>query len=951
MKYDDLTVLIPSHSLEDFPQDLTEPQAASLMNGFAVRWHPVLLAGDVFPRWERSDAGSEVRQGRLVIVPTCCNHIPSGWLERSRREGMTVITDITDRQEMLAAVLKPLGDLPEVDPDLVADFLALGTCHLLTELLSRQMRHFSHLDEPHLRRESIAAAQAAVAQDVDTARQRLKHCFDMIQEARERVYGVDCYLLDLCLIAPQMAGAPLLDRVRHPAHFNLLATSKDLQEITTSDVSFRDAMQTAFEEDRACIVGGEWEEAPTSILSLDSVEWQLRKGLAAQQSIDGARSTTWGRRRFGLSRRLPQVLSRLGFVGALHVALDDGIYPDDEQTRLHWEGLDGTAVEAFSRIPLAADSATTFLRFSRRMSESMDHDHAAALVLARWPELKTPWMDDLYRIAKYAPVLGRFVTFTEFFKVTDMAGRIANFHDGDYFSPYLVHSVARQQVDPVSRYQGYWQRRAEYLAGDYCGKLRELLQTQTVAADASVDDVVEAAHPDAGNEEQDQADAAVADYRSQSLKQLSQLLLTGAGNQPGWLVVNPLSFTRRVVVEFERIAASPETQPPVVARQCDDAHHAAVVEIPGCGFVWLPRPERQLPHTTPGKVPVAEPLLLRNEFFEVGISETTGGIAHIKPYTRSPNRLSHQIAFRFPRVRKLLNPEAPDAPPVESYYSEMRMTGTQVLCSGPGLGAIETTGEIVNQENGEVLAGYRQMIQLWRGRPVVDVEIELEIQKMPEGDPWSNYYAVRFAWKHESAVVSRSDQHAPRVVNQERIESPEFIEIADNNDRTTILPMGLPFHRKTGNRMLDTLLVVAGETRRHFHFQVMIDVPFPLQAALDGMSPALTIPTESGPPRSGETGWFFHLDTPHVQLMRILPLRTDPNGKSDAIVSVKGCILRLMETEGRRAVCRLSSFLSAKTARQVDLLGKTIAHPKIEGDEVRIEIAPFEVCDVELTFG
>jgi alpha-mannosidase len=347
-------------------------------------------------------------------------------------------------------------------------------------------------------------------------------------------------------------------------------------------------------------------------------------------------------------------------------------------------------------------------------------------------------------------------------------------------------------------------------------------------------------------------------------------------------------------------------------------------------------------------VPVAEPLTLRNEFFEVGLSEATGGITHIKPYTRSPNRLSHQIAFRFPRTRKLKNPEAPDAPPVESYYSEMRMTGTQVLCAGPGLGEIETIGDIVNQENGEVLASYRQVVRVWRGKPIVEIEIDLDIQKLPEGDPWSNYYAVRFAWKHESAVVSRSDQHAPRIVNHERIESPEFIEIADNNDRTTIVPMGLPFHRKTGNRMLDTLLVVAGETRRKFRFQVMVDVPFPLQAALDGMSPSLVVPTESGPPRSGDTGWFFHLDTPHVQLMRILPPRLDPKSSSPA---AKGCILRLMETEGRRAVCKLSMFLTPRTVRQVDLLGKTIAHPKIEGDEVRIEIAPFEVCDVELTFG
>ena len=38
------------------------------------------------------------------------------------------------------------------------------------------------------------------------------------------------------------------------------------------------------------------------------------------------------------------------------------------------------------------------------------------------------------------------------------------------------------------------------------------------------------------------------------------------------------------------------------------------------------------------------------------------------------------------------------------------------------------------------------------------------------------------------------------------------MEIASSDEeRTTILPLGLPFHRKTGPRMLDSLLVVEGE--------------------------------------------------------------------------------------------------------------------------------------------
>ena len=67
--------------------------------------------------------------------------------------------------------------------------------------------------------------------------------------------------------------------------------------------------------------------------------------------------TTWGRRRFGFTTQLPQILNKFGYHSALHVALDDGVYPDEEQSKIRWEGSDGTVVDAITRIPLAAESA------------------------------------------------------------------------------------------------------------------------------------------------------------------------------------------------------------------------------------------------------------------------------------------------------------------------------------------------------------------------------------------------------------------------------------------------------------------------------------------------------------------------------------------------------------------------------------------------------------------
>src|SRR6187399_2206071 len=101
MKYDDLIVLIPSHSLEDFPTDLPEGQAASLLNSFVVPWHPLLLtSARTVPRWHRADAPPEPTSNRLFMLPTkCADTVPSGWAEQARREGGIVVADLTDRDE------------------------------------------------------------------------------------------------------------------------------------------------------------------------------------------------------------------------------------------------------------------------------------------------------------------------------------------------------------------------------------------------------------------------------------------------------------------------------------------------------------------------------------------------------------------------------------------------------------------------------------------------------------------------------------------------------------------------------------------------------------------------------------------------------------------------------------------------------------------------------------
>src|SRR5690606_38987691 len=103
---------------------------------------------------------------------------------------------------------------------------------------------------------------------------------------------------------------------------------------------------------RVDLVGGSYQEGPTSVLPIESVLWEIDRGQDTFRKLFGRTPQVWARRRYGFSSLMPQLLDRARLPFAIHTALDDGYYPDDEHSKFRWEGCDGVGVDAFSRIPL-----------------------------------------------------------------------------------------------------------------------------------------------------------------------------------------------------------------------------------------------------------------------------------------------------------------------------------------------------------------------------------------------------------------------------------------------------------------------------------------------------------------------------------------------------------------------------------------------------------------------
>jgi alpha-mannosidase len=988
-----LVALFPCHSLEDFELERREEDAEQLLSSWSALWWPELLAdAQAIPAWLPAISPPSEASGHLIVIPDCCaGSLPDGWLAEAEAAGACVLRNLQHRDEIVAAALARLGsvrpaengagivggaDIPvcpadgvssgrqeclphrsdrqeclphcsdrqaclphRVDPELAADFLALGHCHLQVELLTRKLRYMSNLNESALRTSAVAAAAEALTGNADAARQHLQSAFDRLHEAREYFYPSEARLLDLTLVAPTTLGEALRKELASGVPRNLLVSGEVIEEMARREPETLAALKQALAAGSVALVGGEFAEIPLPLLDPEAIARHLSNGLATYQEFLQQRPVVFGRRRFGLTPALPQVLGRLGFTAAVHCTLDDGRFPTDSQSRIQWEGIDGTSVESLGCLPIDAARAELFLSLPKTLSDTMSLDRSATLAFAHWPGRSSCWYEDLRRIAAYSSALGSFCTLSDYFEDTSAGGESKHYQPDQYRSPYLKQDVAAGRRDPISRWVRYFCRRAKSDATEtldalavLCGGTGGGKKAEGRRGKGEIERQVEGAVT---------ADTALDEGLAAGLRESLAAFarsLTGvtASTKRGTLVVNPLSFSQQACFSASQLG----TEVP-----------SPSLEVPSVGFVWVDRDaaasapvERRgwfgrKPKAPP---PLAEENLLRNEFCEIHFDPATGAIRSISDYHSRDPRLAQQIALRLPHGGQ---------PGDELNYSIMAAEQIEVTSPGPALGEIVCRGRLLDRD-GRRLAGFRQTTRVRRGSRMIELLVELDVDRQPGSNPWDSYYAARFAWKDETAVVHRGVSLANMPTELTQIESPHFIDICRGRQRTTLLCGGLPYHRRLGLRKLDTLLVVQGETARSFRLGIGIDVPNAAAAALGLLGPPLMLPDQPPPPTP--SGWLFHLDRRNVLATHWEPLPTSidnsrgPTARGSAGQETTFRV-RLLETDGRGVTAGLRCFRPVASARKINSGEAPPVNLTVEGDRVDVPIGPHRWIEIEVT--
>ena len=912
---------------------LNDDDAAAFLNGYLALWHPAVLRGATQPpRISPQYDHEQPTAGHIYAVPESPPlFLPDDWPMRVRQAGAASFKATPDRSETnanLQAALAELKDDHDFTPSpihpLAASLLGLGLGYALLEALFEAMDHAPQLNVSDFWQDVTKALDAA---DESAAREHLLSAAGRLREARDILYPSQIHLLDLAVVEE----LPPSTALEAGTMINFITSAEQLARIAETNPQCFDRLRRRVQADQAEVCSGPFRDREDALLPLEGQLWNLRKGLATIHDSLGQDVAVHGRKRFAASPHWPGILSACGIDKTLLLSLDEGVIPQFKSAVVEWSSPEGRRVSAFTHKTLPAESPSTYLHLAHHVSKTIMRDFTAALTLLHSGKAESPFYRDWLELNRLASVFGELTTMSRFLGEV-AAGEYPPVPKADDFhSNYLHSSTDRHEERPVSRYADAARARrridvAWTLAGLYRGLVRQVEDRTVAERLAAIEDVVEMAYPSppaavplapcgrgVGGEGLD-----LATIENQAAKLLADRLLSRAtGGEPGYLLLNPCNFPRRIGVELSNIRTP--LPAPAKATQLDGDRARVVAEVPALGFAWLPQSVAPGTKVPMPRGPLAEERLLRNEFLEAEVDPQTGGLRLIRDLRRHANRLGQQLVYGPGSVMKVAN--------------------IAVTSTGPALGEIVSSGTL-HDAHDQPLANWRQRFRVWWGRPLLELHIEIEPLLPIAGYPWHVYYGSRFAWRDERATLYRGVQSRHHLTTHNRPEAPEYVEVQSGVNRTAILTGGLPFCQRQGQRMLDVVLLPEGETARAFDLAIGVDLEEPAQAAQDWLTLPVVVPTAAGPPHVGTSGWLFHLDAANLLLTSLRPAADG----GDAVVA------RILECRGVATAAELRCARNPIRATVVDERDRSLAEIPVSGDIVPLNFAAHDMLRVRVEF-
>ena len=956
-----LYVILPCHSLEDFPIHHVGDEAANVLANWTALWHPVLIAAcGRKPDWQRADYGDfrfELAEDEtcVAVLPTISEHsLNSDLTERLEKHQAIFIEGLSDRNEIVRHAVASFPDankkLESVDQEIAEDFHALGYAYLQTQIMTRQLRYSSNLDEERFGEVVLAAANAAISGDEDTTKSMLTRCFDLLLEEKNGYYPVEPELLDVVLTAETTLGPSFATQLKKSHDQNVLLTGKVAQRLSEKYPDHADILKTRIADQKVTLIGGLYDELPANLVATETTLNQIHEGRKTLSKLFDSEPSVFMRRRFGLNPALPGLLDQLDFVGCVHATLDDGSFPRGTSSNMRWTGDDDHSILAFGELPLSAEEPGAFLGLGVKIGEAIDSAHVSSLLFVHWPNKTCQAFEDVIRATRYGPLFGTFMSFDAYYDSVYDPGYGDTFTTDEYRNPFLKQAVERSQSNPISRHTKYWKRfyklqSCRSLLTQTCARTSIDsqsaidLQNRIAQLSSSAEAALNLTDDDAG------IDSAIDELENE-IKSCWSAHSAGKASRDNHActqLINTTSTKRRsIITTQDKTVGSLKHEAPVVYAEGSSENGTTwVVELPAIGAGHISSEQIANRADLKKDPPPLEERILRNEFFQLEVDESTGGIRSIQLYGSRTNLCGQQIAMRIPATR-----DARNQPLTKAHYS--KMVADEITSS-----STQIFGEIVSKgtlrDGDEKVASFKQSIRVTRGVRIADVSIEVEPLKALRHTQ-NHYICSRLAWKDESSRVYANSLESKYDVTSDWFHATNYFEVIQDDHRITMLTEGLPYHRRTSRRMLDSILIVGEEQERRFHFGLGVDVPYAMSAAVNRLTPLIEISTENDV--AGErTSWLFHLNCKNVLATHWEPL-FEPASPNDATPDKwTGVSIRLRETEGRSGQLTVSCPNPARSAERTSLAGDFISSLDVDQEDrskVQVDFGRFEFLQIKI---
>ncbi len=859
-----MIVFYPGYCFENLAVGRSETEAREVLAALSAAYHPsVLEKTREIPRWSSAAQPCSLEGAKWVIIPPCCDvSCSADWVAEQESFGVQFVRGLETSSEIVSHILsiqkstvsqhessRPATSFDDV---FVRNTQSLGLISFFVELLVRQQHFSSVLDETQFHSHIFTALDLYQKDKQEQAHEYLARALETALYPKEYFFPARMTFLDLVLLTPETSGKKLCQLLRNAEEsacpVTLFLPSLLLKHFAETEPETVFALKHAISHQIACLILQDTAQQPLHLLPLLEQADRILEGISLFHEILHVSPRIFGRLEGELNPLLPQLLKLCGLDGVILFAPLAGIrYENKNQSRMIWQGVDGTRLDALIRYPNNAESPIGFLNLAAEISNMASTDHAPTAVFARFPrplsdssDRPLHWFDALRHSAAISEALGKFVTVDDYFHTDDYG----TMRRGQVESPSFAALTSTSQQDFLSQTQNSnfpWTDIYLHAIQRQISSAWEIILT---LSGQKISDGL-----------------SIAEQFRRFIT--SNLFPVAEDTKDVTLVLNPWSFSRRVYMELPENVGLPAESRVVALALEKDGKREIIVDVPPMGyavvehktidkppqnkkngfFAQIKRPLLDYFRTKKKNVPSMIQKIaaqtssesqkpswrMSNDYFDAIIDGASGMLQSVFSHNTRTNRLSRQVSFRLPNKQRQLD-SRPQTDPHYGYAIPLA-DDVAILSDGPITATLEIKAQLV-LPNGTRVCRFVETISIRkRSRQLLfHLQLEPEIELLSDE---GGYFCVRYAWSDSEMTLRGCVGDGLHALSGRFLQSPRLVDLRNENTSLTFFTEGLPFHQRTSERRLDTLLLASGDQTWNFRFGIGIDLPHPIPVSLE----------------------------------------------------------------------------------------------------------------------